>query len=275
MTASNNNLVLEHNQKAASMWSGGGRAYDAISLGVAEGIRHGAIRLGAKPSEEILDIATGTGWTARYIARSGASLTGVDVAEGLLHAARDLASEEGVAINWQLGDAEKLPLSDTSFDGVISTFGIMFAVNQEAAVSELTRVVRPNGRISVVAWEPNGNAAKLRQVVMPFMPAAPAPQSPPPSPFNWGDPAWLESALSDRFELGHETGVLYHRLASTAEAWEVYSSGFPPVQAIASMLEPSRRDEMRQAFEDWVRQYQTSLGVAIPYEYMVTAGTKR
>jgi len=38
-------------------------------------------------------------------------------------------------IDWQLGDAEKLPFPDASFDAAASTFGIIFASNQEAAVS--------------------------------------------------------------------------------------------------------------------------------------------
>ena len=268
-------LVLEHNRKAASIWSGGGRAYDAISLGVSEGIRHGVLRLTPVAGEEILDIATGTGWTARHVAKSGARVTGIDIAKGLLDAAREIAAEEGIHARWCIGDAEKLPLADASFDAVISTFGVMFASDQEAAVSELTRVVRPGGRMAVVAWAPNGNAAALRQVVAPFMTAPPALQTPPPSPFNWGDPDWIASTLGQHFRLGHEAGVLHHRLASTADAWEIYSEGFPPVQAIAATLSTDRRDAMRQAFEDWVGQYRADLGVAIPYEYVVTSGTKK
>jgi ubiquinone/menaquinone biosynthesis C-methylase UbiE len=42
------------------------------------------MRLDPKEGERILDIATGTGLTARYISRSGAKVTGVDIADGLL-----------------------------------------------------------------------------------------------------------------------------------------------------------------------------------------------
>jgi SAM-dependent methyltransferase len=270
-----NDAVLEHNRKAAAMWSQGGRAYDAISFGISEGIRHGVARLAPAADQDVLDIATGTGWTARQVAKLGAKVTAVDIADGLLSAARALAAEEGVTVEWRLGDAEKLPLADESFDAAISTFGIMFASNQEAALGELSRVVRPGGRIAVVAWEPNTNAAALRQVVAPFMPEAPAPKTPPPSPFNWGDPDWLLSALGDYFDLRHEKGELFHRLSGPSEAWTVYSSGFPPVQAVAGALAPARREEMRSAFEEWVGRYRTDLGVAIPFQYLVTIGIKR
>jgi ubiquinone/menaquinone biosynthesis C-methylase UbiE len=100
---------------------------------VSEGIRHGVLRLAPKKDEEIRDIATGTGLTARNISRTGAKVTGVDIAQGLLEAARQLSEEEGLSIEWRLADAERLPFADASFDAAASTFGIMFAVNQEAA----------------------------------------------------------------------------------------------------------------------------------------------
>jgi ubiquinone/menaquinone biosynthesis C-methylase UbiE len=106
--------VLEKNAKVADMWSSGGRAYDVVSQGVSEGIRHCVMRLTPQKKERILDIATGTGLTARHISQSGAKVTGTDIAQGLLDAARQLADEEGLSIDWQLGDAEKLPFADAS-----------------------------------------------------------------------------------------------------------------------------------------------------------------
>ena len=147
MSSRDDGVVLEKNVKAAGMWSSGGRAYDEVSRGVEEGIRHCVLRLAPQKDERILDIATGTGLTARNIGRSGAKVTGVDIAQGLLDAAQEISEEEGLLIDWQIGDAEKLPFADSSFDAAASTFGIMFASNQDAAISELARVVRPGGRI--------------------------------------------------------------------------------------------------------------------------------
>ena len=151
-----NSAVLEKNVKAANMWSSGGRAYEEVSHGVSEGIRHAVMRLAPEEGERVLDIATGTGLTARHISRSGAKVTGVDIAHGLLEAARQLAEEEGLSIDWQLGDAEQLPFPDASFDAAASTFGIMFASDQDAAISELARVVRPGGRVAIAPIFPVG-----------------------------------------------------------------------------------------------------------------------
>lgn len=272
-TSAEGSLVLDKNTKAASMWSSGGRAYDEVSRGVSEGIRHCVMRLDPKGGERILDIATGTGLTARYLSRSGAKVTGVDIADGLLEAARQLSEEEGLSIDWQLGDAEKLPFGEASFDAAASTFGIMFATNQGAAVSELARVVRPGGRIAVAAWLPDSTAVALRKVVAPFMSAPPP--SPPPSPFNWGEPDWLKRALGAYFELGHETAELTHRLPDTEGAWRVYEDGFGPIRVTSQALDAEKRAELKAAFVDWVSQFSTDLGIALTYQYLVTIGVRR
>jgi len=267
------NSVLDKNAKAASMWSSGGRAYDEVSRGISEGIQHCVMRLDPKEGERILDIATGTGLTARYISRSGAEVTGVDIADGLLEAARQLSEEEGLSIDWQLGDAEKLPFDEASFDSAASTFGIMFATNQEAAVSELARIVRPGGRIAVAAWLPDSTAVALRKVLAPFMP--PPPPSPPPSPFNWGETEWLKGALGAHFELGHERGELTHRLPDAAELWRVYEDGFGPIRTTSQGLDAEKRAELKAAFVDWVSQFCTDLGIALTYQYLVTVGIRK
>lgn len=272
-TSADDGLVLDKNAKAAGMWSSGGRAYDEVSQGVSEGIRHCVLRLNPKSGERILDIATGTGLTARHVARSGATVTGVDIADGLLEAAQQLSAEEGLSINWQLGDAEKLPFDDASFDAATSTFGIMFATNQDAAVSELARVVRPGGRVAIAAWLPDSTAVALRKVVAPFMPAPPP--SPPPSPFNWGEPDWLKGALGDHFELGHEVGELTHRLPNAEDAWRVYEDGFGPIRTTSQALDADKRATLKAAFVDWVSQFGADLGIALAYQYLVTVGIRR
>jgi ubiquinone/menaquinone biosynthesis C-methylase UbiE len=275
MSSNDDRVVLEKNTKVADMWSSGGRAYDEVSLGVEEGIRHCVLRLAPQRDERILDIATGTGLTARNIGRSGAMVTGVDIAQGLLDAAREIADEEGLSIDWQLGDAEKLPFADASFDAAASTFGIMFASNQDAAIREIARVVRPGGRIAIAAWLPESTAVKLRKVVSPFVPSPPQTASPPPSPFNWGDAEWVKQALGSYFDLGCEKGELTHRVTSSEEAWEIYENGFGPIRATAKALDPDRRSELKTEFETWIQEFSTDLGIALNYQYLLTVGTRK
>ena len=81
------------------------------------------------------------------------------------------------------------------------------------------------------------------------------PASPPPSPFNWGDPIWLKETLDVEFELGHEYGELTHRLTDAEHAWSVYEEGFGPISATSQSLDAERRAELKAAFADWIGQF--------------------
>src|SRR5688572_2622347 len=104
--------IQPHNERAASVWNSGGGDYDKISRGIADSIAHCVLRLDPQPGERILDLATGTGWTSRAVARTGAKVTGVDISGELLAAAAARARAENLDIHYDLGDAERLPYPD-------------------------------------------------------------------------------------------------------------------------------------------------------------------
>ena len=72
--------ILPHHQVAAGLWSLGGEHYNEISFGISDALAHAAQRLVPRADEQILDVATGTGWSARNVARAGARVTAVDIA---------------------------------------------------------------------------------------------------------------------------------------------------------------------------------------------------
>src|ERR1700730_2280282 len=168
-------LIQAHNERPAAVWSSGGEAYEVVSRQIAPALEHCVARLDPKPGEQILDLATGTGWTSRLAARRGASVVGADIASDLLAVAKQHASKEGLNIEYRIGDAEELSFADQSFNGVVSTFGVMFASRPEAAAAELGRVCKQGGRIALATWLPDSSVSKMFQVMRTFMP-------PPPNP---------------------------------------------------------------------------------------------
>ena len=58
----------------------GGDNYNEMSFGVSDALAHAAQRLVPRADEQVLDVATGTGWSARNVARAGARVTAVDIA---------------------------------------------------------------------------------------------------------------------------------------------------------------------------------------------------
>ena len=72
---------------------------------------------------------------ALRLARGGAAVVGVDIAEDGLEHARVAAREEGVSMTFRYGDAHELPFADGELDGVASAFSVIFAPDRERAAS--------------------------------------------------------------------------------------------------------------------------------------------
>jgi 2-polyprenyl-3-methyl-5-hydroxy-6-metoxy-1,4-benzoquinol methylase len=95
--------------------------------------------LDIRAGSRILDVAAGNGNASLAAARRWCEVTSTDYDPDLLETARRRALAKNLVIAFREADAEELPFSDDSFDVVLSTFGVMFAPDQEQAASELLR----------------------------------------------------------------------------------------------------------------------------------------
>lgn len=265
--------IKPHNQKSASVWNAGGAEYEEISRGISDSIAHAVLRLAPRPGERILDLATGTGWTSRLAARSGAEVVGVDLGPDLVEAARARAQAEGLDIEYQVGDAEDLAFDDASFDAVISTCGIMFATRPEAAAAELARVTRPGGRIALTTWRPDSNVFEMFKVMKTYMPPPPDPA--PPSPFAWGADERVRELLGETFDLRFEAGTSFYREPGAEAAWTTFSTGYGPTRALAESLDSARAADLKRDFIAFHDRFRTELGTCVPREYLLTVGVRR
>lgn len=105
-----------------------------------------------KAGDSVVDVACGTGALAIAVAdQVGANgkTTGVDINRGML----DIARSKSSAVEWINAPAEELPFTDDFFDSAVSQFGLMYFENQETAVREMRRVVRPGGSIALAVWD--------------------------------------------------------------------------------------------------------------------------
>lgn len=134
-------------------------AYDLmnriISLGQDGFWRRSAIREIAEYRHgDILDIATGTGDMAFMIYEmlSPNSVTGCDISEGMLQVARKKAAREGLdsAISFCSGDCSALPFESASFDAATVAFGVRNFKDLLLSLSEICRVLRPGGKVSIL-----------------------------------------------------------------------------------------------------------------------------
>ena len=265
--------IQVHNERPAAVWSSGGAAYDKVSYQISAALEHCVQRLDPRPGERVLDLATGTGWTSRLIARRGAMVTGADIAADLLVAARARPAAEQLDIEYRLEDAEKLSFADASFDVVASTCGVMFVSRPEAAAAEIARVCRKGGRLGLVTWTPDGNVFEMFKVMRAYMP--PPPASPPPSPFNWGKPERIRELLGSAFDLRFEQAVCVYYDKDGQAAWEVFVNGYGPTKALAASLDETRRADLQRDFVAFHERFRTELGIAVPRTYLLTIGMRR
>jgi ubiquinone/menaquinone biosynthesis C-methylase UbiE len=262
--------IETHNERPAAVWSSGGQDYEEISRQIASALDHCVRRLDPKPGERVLDLATGTGWTARLLAHRGAKVTGVDIAADLIEAARSIASTCGPAVDYEIGDAERLRFADASFDAVVSTFGVMFASKPEAAAQEIARVCRKGGRIALVTWKPDGAVARMFQVMSAYMPKLPS-----PSPFAWGSRQRVTELLGASFDLAFEDGETVYYDRDGEAAWTAFVTGYGPTKILAAGLDERRRSDLERDFAAFHDQFAAPLGIAVPRQYLVTVGTRR
>lgn len=276
MTLSQDTLerpIRAHNADPAAAWSSGGAAYDEISRGILDAIEHAVNRLEAVPGAPVLDVATGTGWTARRLATLGADVTAVDFAPDMLRAAQQLAAAEGRKITFTDGDAEALPFADGAFDRVISTFGVMFAQRPEDAAAELARICRPGGRLVLAVWTPDGNVFEMFRIIKSYMPQPVGP--PPPSPFDGGRSERLNDFLSEAFDLTIEEGTSFYRVPDGATAWRQFVEGYGPVRALAGKLDLDQRARFEAEFTAFHDGFTDALGVTLPRTYRIVRGIRR
>ncbi|MEQ9488707.1 MAG: class I SAM-dependent methyltransferase [Alphaproteobacteria bacterium] len=256
----------------AQMWGDPGVSYDGISFGLSDTISHTVQALWPRPGERILDIGTGTGWAARLAAWRGATVTGVDIAHGMLEAAETLSSGLDPRPEFRHAAAEALPFPDESFDGVISTYGVIFSTAPSKAVTEMARMLRPGGRLALATWadSPDGYIAGFFALIGQWSDAPP----PPASPFDWGREDWLRKVMEEHFEIDIREQVTTLYAPDVTTVWEEYVNGFGPVAATHAALPPEQREAFRAAFEDFHRPYATGLGLAIPRRALVIRGAR-
>jgi len=219
--------------------------------------------------ERVLDLATGTGEVAVRAARSGAVVTGIDVAEPMLAKARERAAEEGAQIAFDLGDVEYLPYEDACFDVIVSSFGVIFAPDHANVAAELARVSCPGARVGFTAWKPNPRLGELyRRFTEDPIEGREV--------YEWGREDHVEDMLGEDFELEFEDGTLWLEAESAEDIWRLFSESAPPVIALIKQLDEERREEFHRAFVELYESYRTKDGgVRAPRRYLLVLGRRK
>jgi demethylmenaquinone methyltransferase / 2-methoxy-6-polyprenyl-1,4-benzoquinol methylase len=108
-----------------------------------------------RAGERVLDVASGSGDLALAFARAAGPKGQVwqtDINEAMLRVGRDRLINAGLMLPGALCDAEKLPFANDSFNLVTVAFGLRNMTHKDQALAEMTRVLKPGGRLLVVEF---------------------------------------------------------------------------------------------------------------------------
>jgi SAM-dependent methyltransferase len=257
-------------EKQSAAWSSA--PYEQVSVQHVSVLDELLDRLELKPGLRMLDVATGTGELARPAARRGLQVAGLDFAPSLIATARTLTERDGLAVAYEVGDAEALPYPDASFDVVASTFGVMFAPDHRAVARELARVTAPGGRLGITAWTPDGGVGRMFDVLRPYM--APSPDG-AGGPFEWGRREHVVDLLANAFDLDITEETVPQVGASGEAMWLLMSTAYGPTKALASSLDPQRRESLHREFAGFFEGYREGDHVCLPRTYLRVIGRRR
>jgi ubiquinone/menaquinone biosynthesis C-methylase UbiE len=215
----------------------------------------------------VLDVACGSGNTTLAAARRRNRVTGLDLVGGLVERAKARAAAEGFEIDFVTGTAEQLPFPDSSFDYVLSTFGVMFAPDQQRAADELLRVCKPGGTIALANWTLESLPGAMFRLSSQYM------QSPPPGPhppIEWGTVPGLQRLFGDRVHhMRLYDRVTRSRFASIDHWFSTFRDYFGPVYTLYHSLDETKREayqrEMCETALRYNRAADGTLVVAMSY----------
>jgi ubiquinone/menaquinone biosynthesis C-methylase UbiE len=255
--------AIKARQKAA--WSSGDYAVVGTTLQIVGEELCEALDLTA--GTKVLDVAAGNGMVSLAAARRWCEVVSTDYVASLLERGRARALAEGLTIEFREADAEALPFADSSFDAVVSTFGVMFTPNQDKAAAELLRVCKSGGQIGLTNWTPDGFIGQMFKTLGKYLP----PPAAAKSPLAWG----TRSRLSEMFgsaasRIKTESRHFNFRYRSAEHFIEVFRTYYGPMLKAFSALETRQQNDLEKELLSLIARmnragYET---MVVPSEYL-------
>jgi ubiquinone/menaquinone biosynthesis C-methylase UbiE len=192
----------------------------------------------------------------------------------LLERGRERAAGERLAIEFREADAEALPFPDTSFDAVVSTFGVMFTPDQDKAAAELLRVCKWGGKIGLANWTPEGFIGQLFKTIGKHVP----PPAGVKSPALWGTPARITEmfgAQAASIQLEPRSFVFRYR---SPQHWlDVFKNYYGPLLKTFGALDPGKQAALTDDLSALIKRFNRSGDdtMVVPSEYLEVVVTRR
>jgi SAM-dependent methyltransferase len=258
-------------ERQQGVWSSG----DFGRVG-ALNVLHGELlceSLDIHPGERVLDVAAGNGVASLAAARRWADVTSTDFVPELLEQAKRRAEADGVRVTTQIADAQNLPFDDGSYDVVISTFGAMFAPDQQRVADELVRVCRAGGRIGMNNWAPGSMMHEVFGATGRHVPPPPGVQP----VFNWGDEDKVRGFFGDRVSVKLIPRDITWRFPSPEHMLDYFRGWYGPTKVAFGTLDEAGQEALsKDLLEVYSKHNRADDGTLVaPSAYVEVIAVKR
>lgn len=244
----------------------------------------GLYRAELQSGMRFLDVAAGSGALSIPAARLGAQVTATDQSPVMLELLDKRARDEGLKVETRIMDGHALEFDDNSFDMAGSQFGVMLFPDMPKGISEMTRVVKPSGRVLMIVYgDPHeieffGFFVSAIQSVRPDFTGPP--MDPLPLPFQLQDPERLrkELATTGLMDIKVETITETTEFRTGVELWDWLIWSNPIVEMVLGGLNltTGEREVIQKTLERLVRERAGSDASAkLTNPVNIGVGTKR
>jgi ubiquinone/menaquinone biosynthesis C-methylase UbiE len=258
--------------KQQATWASGDFAVIGTTLQIVGESLAEAVDLRA--GERVLDVAAGNGNATLAAARRFAHVTSTDYVAELLRKGQARASAEGLAVEFQVADAEELPFEAGRFDVVLSTFGAMFTPQHTRPADEMLRVTRSGGRIGLANWTPEGFIGQLFKIIGAYLP----PPAELKSPALWGtEPHLVELFGKQAADIRAERKNFNFRYRSPAHWIQVFRDYYGPTHKAFAALDAARAADLADDITGLLERLNIGgrQSLVVPGEYLEIVITKR
>lgn len=238
---------------------------------------------GIDTGQRVLDVAAGAGEqsidVAKKVGPSGYVLA-TDISPEILEFARKLAKESGVNnVETAVMDGENLTVPDASFDAVISRVGLIYFPDQQKALREMLRVLKPGGRVAAIVYStPEKNKFfSIPVSIIRNRAKLPPPLPGQPGPFSLGADGVIEKAF-EQAGFNEVRSVLVDSpvLLPTAKfCVQFEKESFGALHQMMSGLTDTEKQSVWEEIEHELQKFETSNGFAGPCEMIVAVGEKK
>ncbi len=237
---------------------------------------------GISTGHRVLDVAAGAGeqsiTTAKRVGSTGYVLA-TDISSNILEFAKQMAKNSGLEnIETKVMDGENLSVPDATFDAVISRVGLIYFPDQQKALREMLRVLKPGGKVAAIVYSipENNKFFSVPVSIIRNRAKLPPPLPGQPGPFSLGAEGVIEKAFMQAGFINVKSVLVNSPLLMTAakDCVRFEKESFGALHQMMSSLTDTEKESVWLEIEQELKKFETEQGFIGPCEMVVAIGEK-